>query len=97
MPVDIKTFNMFTEVGKVVLTNKLKYTKFFVNSFIDEVLALKQNLIVFDPANSLVSMQEKITNYVSKDFDAKIDHVLSFIEKNANSEKSTELIHYLDC
>ena len=89
---DIKTFNMFTEVGKVVLTNKLKYTKFFVNSFIDEVLALKQNLIVFDPANSLVSMQEKITNYVSKDFDAKIDQVLSFIEKNANSEKSTVLI-----
>ena len=89
---DIKSFNMTTEIGKLVLTNKIKYTKSFVNSFIDEVLALKQNLVVFDAADTLSGFQSKITNYVSKNFDAKMDQVADFIQKNAGSDKSTILI-----
>ena len=91
---DVKTFNMFTEVAKLVLTNKIKYTKSFINSFIDEVLALKQNLIVFDATSLLSFVHGKVSNYVSKDFDTKADQVNDFILKNAESEKGTILIIY---
>ena len=89
---EVKTFNMFNEVGKLVLTNKLKYTKSFVNSFIDEIIALKQNLIVFDPTSSLSMIQPKVSNYVTKDFDTKIDQVIDFIEKSKDSDKYTVLV-----
>ena len=89
---EIKSFNMFTEVSKLVLSNKLKYTKSFVNSFVDEILALKQNLIVFDPDSSLSKIQPKVSNYVSKDFDTKIDQVIEFVEKNKESDKYTLLV-----
>ena len=89
---EIKTFNMFTEVGKLVLTNKLKYTKSFVNSFVDEIIALKQNLIVFDPTSGLSMIQPKVSNYVTKDFDTKIDQVMDFVEKSKDSDKFTLLI-----
>ena len=88
----IKSFNFTTGFAKVVLSNKIKYLKNFASSFMEEVHSLKQNLIIIDSCELLVDKKNKIINYIDKEFDNNIDHIIEFINKNKESEKSTLLI-----
>ena len=89
---EIRSLNFTTEIAKLIGTNKLKYTRNFIKSFIEEFITLKQNLIIFDSCELLVKTKDKYTNYVSSEFDAKIDQVNEYVGKNKDNEKHTLLI-----
>ena len=79
---DIKTFDLTVETGKLVISSKLRYLKNFMKSFIEELIYLKTNIIILDPNNSIPEIKTKLSNYFVSDFDSKIDKIIDFIEKS---------------
>lgn len=82
----VKAIDLTVDVGKIVLSSKLKYMKNFVQSLIDEILLLKKNLIVIDPNQILNDNHSKIVNYFTTDLDTKIEKIQAFIEKQKDKE-----------
>ena len=83
---DIKTLDLTTEVAKMILSSKLKYLKSFINSFIDEILFLKNNIIIIDPIELLPELKEKTNNYFVKDLNVKLPKIIEFVEKHKDKE-----------
>ena len=91
----IRTFNMTAEVGKVVISPKIKYTKFFINSFIDELIHEKINVVVIDARNLIPETAQKVNHYIIKDYDAELDKLIETAEQTKDDiENKTVVIIY---
>ena len=88
----IKTIDLTADVGKLIVGVKLKYTKFFVKSIIDEIIYLKMNLIILDPTELLIEEKSKVVNYFSSGFDDKIDKVIEFVQKQEEKEEEKHTV-----
>ena len=89
----IRTFDLTVDVGKVVLSSKIKYLKNFLKSFIDEILFLKENLIIIDAIELFPEISSKVKNYFASDLDDKLEKLTSFIEKQKEeTEKKNNVI-----
>mgnify|MGYP002855346699 CR=1 FL=1 len=90
---NIKTFDLTVEIGKLVLSSKLKYLTSFMKSFIDEILAIKETLIVLDPTEVMPEVKQKVPNYFFDELDDKLDKIMEFMDKQKeNSTKNTIII-----
>ena len=90
---NIKKFNMNQELIKVVLSNKMKYTKFFVKSIISELMLLKLPIIIIDPLKELSDFNGKISKYVDSNFDIELDNI---VEIQDNTKDIIVVIYSLD-
>ncbi len=89
---NIETFDLTIETGKIVLSSKMKYLKSFIKSFIDEVLYLKINTMIIDAADLIPEIKEKTSNYFTSDFDNKIDKIIEFADKHSSSGNNVLII-----
>ena len=69
---DIKTFDLTVEVGKLVLSSKMKYLKNFINSFIDELIFLKKNIMIIDSIGLMPELSSKTKNYFTSELEASL-------------------------
>ena len=83
---DIKALDLTLEVGKLVLSSKVKYLNSFANSFVDELLFLKKNVIIVDPMQSMPKLKEKTKNYFDADLSNKLPKITSFVEQHKDKE-----------
>ena len=90
---DIMTYDLTIETGKLVLSPKIKYLKSFAKSFIDEIMYLKANIMIIDAIEAIPEIKEKTANYFTSDFDNKIDKIMEFADKH-NSGSNNVLIIY---
>ena len=88
---EIATFDLTIETGKLVLSSKMKYLKSFIKSFIAEIMYLKANTMIIDAAELIPEMKEKTANYFTTDLDSKIDKIIEFVDKH-NSNVNNVLI-----
>ena len=89
----VRTFDLTVDVGKIVLSSKLKYLKYFLKSFIDEVLYLQYNMIVIDPSELMPEISSKVKNYFKDNFDEKLDKIMEFIDnKNEKDDKHNVIL-----
>ena len=82
----VKSIDLTIDIGKLILTSKLKYTKFFISSLLDEILIMKKNLIVIDPNKILEEKKSKIVNYFTDNLEEKLTKIESFIEGQKEKE-----------
>ncbi len=88
-----RTFNLTAEIGKLVLSSKMKYLKSFINSFLDELIVTKENLIIIDSISDNQKLTEKTKNYINKSYDQSIDKIIEFLEKSKEiKEKNTVIV-----
>ena len=83
----VKSLNLTTEVGKLVLCSKLKYASVFMKNIFKEIQYAKENIIVLDPTELLIDIKDSLTNYYSSDFDNVIDKIISFL----NNQKTKDV------
>ena len=88
----VRSFDLTVDIGKIVLGPKMKYLKCFTKSFIDELLYLKDNVVVMDPIEFIPEIGEKVKNYFTSDFDAKIDKLIEFIDKQGENPEKNNII-----
>ena len=89
----VKSFNLTVDVGKIVLSNKMKYLRGFIKSFIDEIMYLNENIIVIDPCEFIPDISSKVKNYFASNFDDSIDKVIDFVEKQKDvTDKNTVIV-----
>ncbi len=92
---NIKRFNMLQEVCKLAISPKLKYTRFFVKSFIAEAILLKQNVAIIDPFKELALFNGKVFKYIDANFDAELDALVEY-SKGENVKETIIVIYSLD-
>ena len=81
----IKSLNLTTEVGKMILCIKMKYAFGFVSNLITEIQYSKENLIVLDPSEFLTKKKDSIKNYYDNNIETVIDKIISYIEEKKNT------------
>ena len=89
---NVKSFDLTAEVGKLILTMKLKYAKALVKSIVEEIISLQDNLVFLDPSEMYLDLEGRIVNYFTSDFDKKIEKVMDFAEKQEQSEDPKETV-----
>ena len=83
---DIKTFDLTVEVGKLVLSSKVKYLKNFINSFIDELIFLKKNIMIIDSIGLMPELSSKTKNYFTSELEDKVKKIIAFAQTHNTQE-----------
>ena len=88
----VKSLNLTTEVGKLVLCSKLKYASVFMKNIFKEIQYAKENIIVLDPTELLIDIKDSLTNYYSSDFDNVIDKIISFLKNQKTKDVNNVVV-----
>lgn len=91
-----KRLNLTTEVGKAIITSKLKYTDFFIKSIITELSSFPSNTVLFDPTKALEDQKDKVKIYANEKFDESIDKLIEFINSTKADTKLVVIIYSLN-
>ena len=89
---EVLCYNFTIDVAKTILTNKMKNLKSYLKSFLEEIMTLKQYLIVLDVSRLLPDLKDKVSNYFLDDYDNKMDKITEFIENNTSGDKEVLLV-----
>ena len=84
----IKSLDLTVDVGKTILSSKMKYLRYFVKNIITEIKSLNVNLIVIDPIKIYEDFGSQLKNYFSSDFDNKLEKINEFVQKNGTESET---------
>ena len=94
---EIKTqyLNFKDTLGRLVLASKLKYSKFFIGSLIDEIKLMNLKVILIDPTSQLTNKENKVDIYANSDLDKKFEEITNFLSDENNKENTYLIVNSL--
>ena len=93
---EIIRYNFTENVGTIITSNKLEYTKYFIMSLIYEFQSIKNtNIIYIDGRNKNPEIKGLVKNYYNIEFDKVTDMLLKYYENIVKENKKQNEILFI--
>ena len=86
---EVATIDCLQQLGTMILSNKIQNTNIFVKSLLMELRLGNYNSIVIDP---LKTLNIKMNNYFTSDFDNLLDNLNVLLQKQIESKTKTQSV-----